>query len=133
MAKKHPEALSRREREILDILYRLDSATASEVRAELAEPPSYSSVRALLRVMEDKEYVVHSRSGRAYIYSPTTSRARARRHALAHLVRTFFDNSVPDAVATLVSLREASLSDEELRELEGMVAERRRQRKERDQ
>ena len=86
--------LTRREREIMDILYRLGRATAAEVRAAMAEPPSYSAVRALLRLLEERGHITHTQSGLQYVYAPVVPKRSARKQALMHLVRTFFGGSV---------------------------------------
>ena len=106
--------LTRREREIMDILYRRGRATAHEVLADLADPPSYSAVRALLRLLEERGHVRHVEDGPRYVYSPARARGDARRSALAHVVRTFFAGSVEDAVAALVESSRSRLSREEL-------------------
>ncbi|HSU15535.1 BlaI/MecI/CopY family transcriptional regulator [Longimicrobium sp.] len=94
--------LGRRERQIMDAVYRLGRATAAEVLAELPDPPSYSAVRGMLRLLEDKGYLRHEQDGPRYVYLPTTARDEARRSALAHLVRTFFNDSRENAVAALL-------------------------------
>lgn len=96
--------LSRRERQIMDVLFRLGRATTAEVRDELPEAPSYSGVRALLRILERKGHVRHEVEGRAYVFIPATRRDAARQAALAHLLETFFDGSVDQAVAALMAL-----------------------------
>ncbi len=94
--------LSRRERQIMDVIYRRGRATAAEVLQDIADPPSYSAVRALLRLLEEKEHVHHEQDGPRYVYLPTVNRERARQSALTHVVRTFFDGSATDAVAALL-------------------------------
>ena len=94
--------LSRRERQIMDVIYRRGRATAAEVLQDIADPPSYSAVRALLRLLEEKGHVHHEQEGPRYVYLPTVNRERARRSALTHVVRTFFDGSATDAVAALL-------------------------------
>ena len=116
--------LSRREREVMDILYLEGRASAARIRTLMREPPSYSAVRALLRVLEGKGCVRHEEAGLRYVYLPTISRSEAKQSALKHLVRTFFDGSVEAAVAALVSGRE--LSRAELERLSRMIAERRK-------
>jgi BlaI family penicillinase repressor len=103
MKRAHPE-LSRRERQIMDVLHRHGSASAADVRREMPEPPTYSAVRALLRVLEQKGRVVHTEVGRTYVYRSTTSPAVARRAALEHMVSTFFGGSPEDAAAALLDL-----------------------------
>ena len=97
-----PSSLSRRERQIMDVIYRRGRATAAEVLAEIPEPPSYSAVRALLRLLEEKGHVRHEQDGPRYMFLPVVNRDRARRSALTHVVRTFFDGSATDAVAALL-------------------------------
>lgn len=94
--------LGRRERQIIEILYRRGRATAAEVLADLPDSPSYSSVRGMLRHLEGKGYLRHERDGLRYVYRPTSPTEDVRASALSHVVRTFFDNSLPSAVATLL-------------------------------
>lgn len=94
--------LSRRERQIMDVIYRRGRATAAEVLQDIADAPSYSAVRALLRLLEEKGHVHHEQDGPRYVYLPTVNRERARQSALTHVVRTFFDGSATDAVAALL-------------------------------
>ncbi|HEX9728220.1 MAG TPA: BlaI/MecI/CopY family transcriptional regulator [Gemmatimonadales bacterium] len=121
MAREAPSPLSRRERQIMDVIYRLGQATAQEVLANLADPPSYSSVRALLRVLEEKGHVRHRADGPRYLYAPTVPREKARASALKQLVRTFFDDSPPDAVAALLDLSGNDLSVTELDQLQSLI------------
>ena len=108
----HPAAdLGRRERQIMDIVFRLGRATASQVLEELADPPSYSSVRAMLRYLEDKGLLRHEEDGPRYVYMATTLKSEARISALSHVVRTFFDGSVATAVAALIESRPLSPED----------------------
>jgi predicted transcriptional regulator len=109
MEPKDLAQLSRRERQIMDILHRRGEATASEVMAELTDPPSYSAVRAMLRVLEQKGRISHSERGRTYVFRPTASRQTVRRQALRHLIFTFFGGSAEAAASALLDL-----SDEEL-------------------
>jgi predicted transcriptional regulator len=109
-----PTKLTRRERAIMDILHRRKHATAHEVLAELDDPPSYSAVRALLRILEERGHIKHVQAGLAYVYSPAESGAEAKRSALAHVVKTFFSGSVEQAVAALVDSPKSKLSREEL-------------------
>jgi predicted transcriptional regulator len=113
--------LSRRERQIIDVLYRLGDATAQEVLDQLPDPPSYSAVRALLRILEEKGHAKHRRDGQRYVYTPTVSRERARVSALRQLVGTFFDGSAGAAAAALLDLSRDDLSDEELTQLQKLV------------
>lgn len=112
--------LSRRERQIMDVVYRRGQATAAEVLAELPEPPSYSAVRAMLRLLEEKGHVRHEQDGPRYVYLPTVNRDKARKSALKHLVRTFFDGSTEDAVAALLQ-NDAGIGDDELARLARLI------------
>lgn len=112
-------ALTRREREIMDILYRRGRATAHEVLEDLPDPPSYSAVRALLRLLEERGHVKHTIDGQRYVYAPAVARGDARKSALTHLVKTFFGGSVEDAVAALVD--RSKLSSEELDRLSEII------------
>ena len=129
MKNKATIQLSRRERQIMDILFRRGEATAAEVLQDLPDPPTYSSVRALLAVLEHKKLVRHRRHGRAYLYCATVNRARASRSALKHVVQTFFDGSLEDVVAALVSMRSAEMTDEEFDRLEKLINSVRREEK----
>jgi BlaI family penicillinase repressor len=113
--------LTRREREIMDILYRRGRATAHEVLEDLADAPSYSAVRALLRLLEERGHVKHAEDGQRYVYSPAVARGDARKSALAHVVKTFFAGSVEQAVATLVESSRAKLSRDELDRLSDLI------------
>ncbi|HJQ19949.1 MAG TPA: BlaI/MecI/CopY family transcriptional regulator [Gemmatimonadaceae bacterium] len=112
--------LSRRERQIMDVVYRHEKVTAQEVLAELPDPPSYSAVRAMLRLLEEKGHVKHEQDGPRYVYMPTVNRDKARRSALRHLVRTFFDGSTEDAVAALLQ-SDGGISDPELERLSQLI------------
>ena len=105
------DPLSRRERQIMDIIYARGQATAAEVTAALADPPSYSAVRALLRILEQKGHIRHQQDGPRYVFLPTVSRDRARRSALRNLVRTFFDGSSAQAAAALIDQSQLSAED----------------------
>jgi BlaI family transcriptional regulator, penicillinase repressor len=113
--------LSRRERQIMDVIYRHGRVTAAEVMAELPEPPSYSAVRAMLRLLEEKGHVKHEQDGPRYVYVPTVGRDKARRSAMRHLVRTFFDGSTEDAVAALLQNDSGAMSDDELERLSQLI------------
>jgi BlaI family transcriptional regulator, penicillinase repressor len=114
-------ALTRREREIMDILYRLGRASAQEVLKGMAEPPSYSAVRALLRLLEERGHVKHVEDGTRYVYSPAVTPSEARRKALSHVVATFFGGSVEQAMLTLVESSRSKLSSSELSRLSEIV------------
>jgi predicted transcriptional regulator len=117
-----PDPLTRREREIMDVLHRRGRATAQEVLDDLAEPPSYSAVRTFLRLLEERGHVRHVQEGPRYVYTPTVERRDAQRSALAHLVETFFDGSVENAVASLVESSKPKLSREELDRIAALLA-----------
>lgn len=114
-------SLSRRERQIMDILFARGKATAAEVLEGLTDPPSYSAVRALLRILENKGHVRHERDGARYVYVPIQARNRAARSALAQVVQTFFGGSVEKAVATLLSTDDTHLTDAELERLSELI------------
>ena len=119
-------ALSRRERQIMDILYRRGRATANEVMADLTGDPSYSTVRTQLRVLEAKGHVRHDEEGLRYVYLPALPRHAARRSALRHLVETFFDGSTEKVVGALLGGETARFSDEELDRIAELVEKARK-------
>jgi BlaI family transcriptional regulator, penicillinase repressor len=119
--------LSRRERQIMDILHRRGEATASEVMAELADPPSYSAVRALLRVLEQKGRISHSERGRTYVFRPTASRQTVRRQALRHLIFTFFGGSAEAAASALLDLSDDEIDSATRKRLARRIAAARRE------
>jgi BlaI family transcriptional regulator, penicillinase repressor len=126
MAKTDPaDELGRRERQIMDIIHRLGSASVADVRKDLPDPPTYSSVRSMLGLLEQKGYLTHEANGLRYIYRPTVSPATARRTALRHLVRTFFGGSVPEAAASLLELSDARLSSADATRLADLVGKAR--------
>jgi predicted transcriptional regulator len=113
--------LSRRERQILDILYQRGRATAADVQVALPEPPSYSAVRALLRILEEKGHVRHEQDGPRYVYVPTLGRENAKRSALRHSLQTFFDGSAEQAISALLDGSSAKLSRAELDRLARLI------------
>lgn len=115
------KGLSRRERQIMDVVYRRGRATAAEVLEEMPDPPSYSAVRAMLRVLEEKGELRHEQDGPRYVFLPTVPREQARRSALQNLVRTFFDGSTEQAVAALLDPADGKLSDAELARLARLI------------
>jgi predicted transcriptional regulator len=121
------KALSRRERQIMDILYKLERASVGQVLAKLADKPSYSTVRAQLRVLEEKGHVRHEEHGLRYVYAPAVPRDVARRSALRHLVETFFDGSAEKVVAALLGGEVARISTEELDRLALLIAKGRKE------
>ena len=121
-------ALTRRERQIMDILYRRGRAIAAEVMEELSGDPNYSTVRTQLRVLEEKGHVRHEEVGLRYVYKPAVPRRSARKSAMRHLVETFFDGSAEDAVAALLGGEGAKLSDEQLDRIANIVTKSRARR-----
>lgn len=121
--------LSRRERQIMDIVYRSGSATAAEVRDNLPDAPSYSAVRSLLRILEEKGYVTHKYDGPRYVFTPTVSRPAAQKSALRQMVKTFFDGSTSQAVAALLDLSARDLSEAELDQLSELVEQAKKEGK----
>ncbi len=117
--------LSRRERQIMEIVYREGRATAGEVLEALADPPSYSAVRALLKILEGKGHLRHVLEDGRYVWLPTVPRERARKSALQNLLQTFFEGSTEKAVAALLTQSKSKLSDEELERLARLVADAR--------
>ena len=113
--------LSRRERQIMDVIYRTGQATASEVMEGIPDPPGYSAVRAMLRVLEEKGHLRHDQQGPRYVFLPTVPREKARKSALKQLVHTFFDGSTTQAVAALLDLSASKLTDEDLERLSVLI------------
>lgn len=122
-----PPPLARREREILDALYAADGLTVAEVRERIPDPPGYSAVRALMRVLEEKGHVRHVQDGPRYVYFPTVSRTSARLAALRSLVETFFGGSPQEAVAALIEDSGAAMGPEELDKLAAVIAAARKE------
>ena len=118
--------LSRRERQIVDILYSRGSATAAEVQAALPDPPSYSAVRAMLRILEEKGHVRHQQDGPRYLYKPTLPRDNAKKSAMRHMLQTFFDGSAEKAISALLDDHSTKLSDAELDRLASLIAQARK-------
>ena len=120
------EALGRRERQIMEVLFREGEATAAEVLASLPDPPSYSSVRSMLRLLETKGFVTHQWEGPRHVYRPTASPTQLRRSAARHMLRTFFDDSMVTAVSALLGAAESPLTDDELDRLSRLIEAARR-------
>jgi predicted transcriptional regulator len=118
---KKQEKLSGRERQIMDIIYELKEATAARVLERLPDPPSYSAVRALLRVLEEKGHLTHKQDGPRYVFMPTLPREEARQNALKHLLKTFFDNSTEKAVAAILDISEEQLTAEDYKRLSELI------------
>ena len=111
----------------MDVLYERGRATAAEILAALPDPPSYSAIRALIKVLEDKGHVKHQEDGPRYVFTPSVPRAKARRSAVKHLLQTFFDDSVGEAVASLLGA--SKLKPEELDKIEELIAQARKESK----
>jgi len=127
MRKDGHRNLSRRERQIMDILYQRGRATAGEIMEALADPPSYSAVRAKLRVLEEKGHVRHEEQALRYVYLPTVPRDTARKSAMRHMLSTFFAGSVEQAVAALLDLSSADLSKQDLDRISQLIDEAKRE------
>jgi len=128
MVKTLHAVLSRRERQIIDILYRRGRATAAEVMEELPADTTYSTVRTQLRVLEEKGHVRHEQDGQRYVYSPAVARGTVRKSALKHLVETFFDGSVEQTVAALLGA-DSRVSEPELERIAELIAKARKEGK----
>ena len=121
MKRSPHQTLSRRERQIMDVLYRQGRATASEIHQALPDRPGYSAVRAKLRVLEEKGHIRHEEQALRYVYLPIVSRDKAKQSALGHLLETFFDNSAEQAITALLNLKQAALSRENLDRLSVLI------------
>jgi BlaI family transcriptional regulator, penicillinase repressor len=121
------EHLSRRERQIMDVLYERGKASAAEVLEAMPDPPSYSAVRAMLRVLEEKGHALHEQDGTRYIYVPAVPREAARESALHRLVQTFFGGSTEQAVAALIDMSREQLDDAQLRRMSKMIEQARKE------
>ena len=121
-----PAQLSRRERQIMDVLYQRGRATAAEVRDGLPDAPSYSAVRALLKILEDKGHIRHEVDGPRYVYAPIVARDRAKRSALKHVLQTFFDGSASQVMAALFELGPRDLDDGQIERMRGLIEEAKR-------
>jgi len=126
MGKKKP-GLGRRESQIMDVIYRLGEASVGDVLEHLPDPPSYSSVRTMIRLLESKGLLKHRRDGTKYVYRPTQSRETASRFALRHLMKTFFSGSATDAVAAILDDTSKSLTEEDLHRLETLIEKARKE------
>jgi predicted transcriptional regulator len=123
MARKDPHTdLSRRERQIMDVIYRRGEATAAEITSDLPDPPTSTAVRTMLRILEDKGHLTHSRDGVRYVYRATLDRAKAGESVITHVVKTFFNGSAERAMATLLDGTSDKLTDAELGRLATMIA-----------
>ncbi|HEX4808223.1 MAG TPA: BlaI/MecI/CopY family transcriptional regulator [Bryobacteraceae bacterium] len=121
------QKLSRRERQIMDVLYRLGRATAAEIQQSIPDPPSYSAVRAMLRVLEEKKHIRHEEKDLRYVFVPIVPRDKARRSAVRHMLDTFFEGSPEQAVATLLDVSSRSLSAEDYDRLAALIEKARQE------
>ena len=124
--KQPPLDLSRRERQIMDVVYRRGSATAAEITADLPDPPTSTAVRTMLRILEDKGHLTHEQDGVRYVYRAVVDRQQARESVISHVIRTFFDGSAEQAMATLIDRSGSDLTDAELARLAGLIAKARK-------
>ncbi len=124
---KGQKNLSRRERQIMDIVYVLGKVSVAQVLERIPNPPSYSAVRALLKVLEKKGHLKHKQKGPRYIYFPTLPREEARQNALKHIMQTFFDDSTEDVVAALLNISEGSLSETDYKRLSELIKKARKE------
>jgi predicted transcriptional regulator len=130
MPRKHQaSSLGARERQILDAIYQLGEASVADVRASLPDPPSYSAVRTMIRMLEKKGLLRHRQLGTKYVYRPTRSHQSASRSALTHVMRTFFGGSATDAVAAILDVSASKLTDDDLQRLEQLIDQARREGK----
>lgn len=127
MTKKSHINLSRRERQIMDIIYEVGQSAAQDVLDRLPNPPSYSAVRAMLRLLEEKGYLKHEQDGPRYVYLPTLARDKARTSAMKQMLKTFFDDSAEQAVAALLDIQRSRLTAEELDRLSQIISEARKE------
>ena len=127
MGKKKKPGLGRRERQIMDVIYRLEEASVNDVLERLPDPPSYSSVRTMIRLLESKGYLKHRSEGTKYVYRPTQSRQTASRSAIRHVMKTFFSGSATDVVAAILDDASEKLTDEDLHRLERLIDKARKE------
>ena len=127
MAKNPYVNLSRRERQIMDIIYQRGQATAAEVMENLPDPPGYSAVRAMLRLLEEKGYLRHEQDGPRYVFKPTISRDKVKQSAMKQMLETFFNDSTEQAVAALLDMSRSKLSADELDRLSNLIEQARKE------
>ena len=125
--KKSARDLGRRERQILDVIYQLGEASVSDVLSSIPDPPSYSAIRTMIRLLESKGFLRHRRDGTRYVYRPTQSKKTASRSALRHLIKTYFAESPTDAVAAIFDVTSDDLTDADLSRIERMIDEARKE------
>ena len=121
MSKRLQNELSARERQIMEVIYRKKSASVKEVLAEIPNPPSYSAVRAMLNILENKGFLKHEQEGLKYIYAPTIPHKKAMRSAVQSLLKTYFNDSVEDAVAAIVNIHNKDLDEQELARITNLI------------
>lgn len=126
MSKRDLQKLSRRERQIMDLIYRKKNATAREILNDIENPPSYSAIRASMRILEEKGFLKHTEQDGRYLYEPVVLAETAKRSALHRLLETFFENSASKALSTLLSSDELKIDDKELDELEELITDARK-------
>jgi predicted transcriptional regulator len=124
---KNPQDLGRRERQILDVIFRQGEASVGDVLEQLPDPPAYDSVRTMIRLLERKGFVRHRREGTKYIYRPTDSHESASRSALSHLMKTFFQGSAAETVAAIFNVSSNDLTENELKRLEELIEQARKE------
>ena len=124
--KQHAENLSRRERQIMDAVYRLKRATVSQIRDQMSDPPSYSATRTIVNVLEQKGHLRHRKKGKSYVYSPIVARSRARSSAMDRLLATFFDGSVEGVLTAFLEHRKADLTEEKVNRLKALIDDARK-------
>jgi BlaI family penicillinase repressor len=129
MLLQRQQGLSRRERQIMDILYRSGKASASDVLNAMPDPPSYSAVRAMLRVLEEKGHIKHQEEGLKYVYAPVVARDKAKRSAVKHVMETFFNGSAEQIVAALLDVSSTKLTRDELDRMAEMIEKAKREGK----
>ncbi len=127
MAPKHHDTFSRRERQIMDVLFARGEASAADVQEAIADPPSYSAVRALLRILVDKGHVKHRVEGKKYLYAPQQTKTRAAKSAMQKVLQTFYQGSTVQAVAALLDLNDKDLTADELEQLSALIDDARRE------
>ena len=126
--KRNLDSLARRERQILEIVYGLGRATALEVHNELPDPPSYSTVRKVLSILEDKGHIKHIEQNRRYVYLPTQPKTKAQASALRHLMSSLFENSAESVVSTLMDISAEKMTDKDLARIAKLIEDHRRER-----
>jgi predicted transcriptional regulator len=130
MPKQHHQGgLGARERQIMDVIYRLGEASVAEVLAQIPDPPTYSSVRTMIRLLEQKGFLRHRQVGTKYVYCPAQSRETAKRSALRHVMETFFGGSATDAVAAILHPSVTKLTDDDIERLEQLIEDARQKEK----